>query len=207
MDSAHLFRGYLAGEAFYTNKGFRGVKIDTLWSQYMIASFLCDDTELASIALSSSLADIEATVDGGYYGSPYSIGEYGFFADTQFNEVVSEMQQRKRNIAKGVVYLSEEEWKEVDSHIEDVIRHSTTRFKRVVRGDTLLALAVITCIRASIAGGLLYNSYNCIGFRFVIMPSKWRYSYWRRVKPFYISIIVKENHCTTFANNRFDSQH
>ena len=83
-DERKLFRGFIGGGHFMTKKGYRGVSLDHLWAKHMMDAFDLDDEELVDIALKSSLADLELYVDGGLYGSPFSIGGFGFYATNQF---------------------------------------------------------------------------------------------------------------------------
>lgn len=139
---AHQFRGYVPADSFTTSKGFRGNRLDTLWSQFLIQSMEKDDRDLAEIAMSSSLAEADIVVDGGYNGSPYGLGEYGFYANNQFSGIVEEAKIRTRKIVQRSLFMTEGEWREIDNHLEEIIRHTTARFDRVVRGDTVPSLAV-----------------------------------------------------------------
>lgn len=122
--------------------GFRGFRVDSNWSQYLLAALTNDDAELAEIALQSSLADVTERVEGGRNGSAYSIGEHGFYADNQFHASSDEMKRDKRERLERVLHMSEAEWREADAAIDSTVRHSAVRFMHVIRGDTFLAMAV-----------------------------------------------------------------
>ena len=81
-----IFKGFIGGEFFITKKGYKGSRLDTLWSKQIIEAFDEDDDELVEIALKSCLADLDLVVTGGEYGSPFNIGGFGFFAQSQFDQ-------------------------------------------------------------------------------------------------------------------------
>ena len=137
------FRGHLPGSSFITSKGFRGMQIDTCWSQLLLQSFEKDDAELAATSLKSDLADVKDKVEGGEHGAPFSIGDFGFYANNQFTEAISQSKSAHRTLIKDSLYLPASEWKDVDEALEKGIRHhGSIRFAKVVRGDTFAALAV-----------------------------------------------------------------
>jgi hypothetical protein len=74
----------MALQVFVTKKGFRGMKMDPLWVKHLMEAFKNDDIELAQISFESSLSDVNDVVVGGENGCPYSIGDFGFYAEEQF---------------------------------------------------------------------------------------------------------------------------
>eukprot|EP00981_Chlorochromonas_danica_P010169 scaffold3051_cov167-Ochromonas_danica.AAC.28 len=108
----------------------------------LFISFDNDDTELAAIALKSSLTDIHAVVEGGEYGTPFSLGGHGFYSHNQFLSQASLLKDNERHHAENKFYLSEGEWKTVDHYLEKVAHVSNSIFEKVERGDTLACLAV-----------------------------------------------------------------
>ena len=109
----NLFRGFLVGTAFRTKKGATGVRLDSLWSRHMIEAIIADDAELASVALSSCIAEENATVEGGDEGSPFYIGNYGFYTENAFDIQGKVLQENERTINEGLEYLSQQEWRKV----------------------------------------------------------------------------------------------
>jgi hypothetical protein len=91
----------------------------------LFKSFEHDDEELAARALQSSLADVHDLVTGGYDGAPFSIGEYGFYADSQFEFQAKLLQDMERENLKKSNYLSESEWREIDRKLYDIAHHGT----------------------------------------------------------------------------------
>lgn len=83
-----------------TKKNYRGMKLDTQWSRYILDAMDNDDDELLLIALQSTLADINDVVIGGEDGSPMSIGDHGFFSDNQMDN------QGKMNYSYPVLFFS-----------------------------------------------------------------------------------------------------
>lgn len=141
--SKPLFRGFVGGNAFITKKGYRGLAVESAWSQNIFQSFEDDDVEIAQYALKSSIADLSEVVENGYDGSPFSIGEYGFYAENQFKEQFEVLSRVERDLAKQrKQYYSEGEWMKIDEMLSFIAHHSTTSVKRVVRGDTFGSLAL-----------------------------------------------------------------
>lgn len=137
-----VFRGFLSGSAFVTKKGFRGNKVDSMWARYIFLSFETDDVDLAKVGLSSSLADLNATVIGGEFGTPFSIGEWGFYTKKQFEDHAEYLQKTERKNAKGSQFLSVAEWKLVDDKLSELASYSEWTFSRAAKGDSFAALAV-----------------------------------------------------------------
>lgn len=137
-----IFRGFIGGTAFITKKGHRGMSIDSLWVQNIFTAFANDDDELAAIALKSSLADTGVAVEGGQFGTPFSIGEYGFYAQSQFDEQAQLLCDQERENADKKYFLSVGEWDVVDHYLRKVAHYSNSVFASVCRGDTFGALAV-----------------------------------------------------------------
>ena len=113
-----------------------------MWSQHIFTSFEKDDDDLATIALKSSLADVHATVEGGEFGSAYSIGEYGFYSRTQFEDQGGLLCRLERDHASEGLFLSDLEWKKVDDHLMKVGHYGRWSIQKAVRGDSFAALAV-----------------------------------------------------------------
>lgn len=113
-----------------------------MWVQNLFTSFNTDDAELASISLRSSLADVNALVEGGEFGTPFSIGEYGFYAQNQFDDQAQLLSDKERKNANNKYFLSEGEWNLVDAYLKKVAHYSNSVFETVRRGDTFAALAV-----------------------------------------------------------------
>ena len=107
----------------------------------MIESMVTDDEELAAVALQSCIADEEAVVEGGEEGSPFFIGNYGFYTDNAFDVQGKVLQEHERAINEGREYLSEKEWRTVDGKLRRIAQHSNPRLRKAIRGDTLAMLA------------------------------------------------------------------
>ena len=137
-----VFRGFIGGETFCTKKGYKGTKIDTAWTKLLFDSFKYDDEEVADIALSSTIADIHSIVYGGEYGTPFSIGEHGFYAENQFRNQTMILEEAERANSKGRWFLSDAEWAGVDSQLSNLAHHGKPRFIRACRGDTFVHLAI-----------------------------------------------------------------
>ena len=136
------FKGFIAGAAFQTIKGYKGQKIDSLWNRQLVEAFQLDDPELVKVALESPVADKDATVEGGEFGSPYSIGGYGLYAESQFEEHFKVLKENEEALAKGVHHLSLDEWDTVDKGLKKIAHYGRARFPKLVRGDSYAALAV-----------------------------------------------------------------
>eukprot|EP00596_Hydrurales_sp_CCMP1899_P005429 CAMPEP_0119038630 /NCGR_PEP_ID=MMETSP1177-20130426/7674_1 /TAXON_ID=2985 /ORGANISM="Ochromonas sp, Strain CCMP1899" /LENGTH=438 /DNA_ID=CAMNT_0007001473 /DNA_START=264 /DNA_END=1577 /DNA_ORIENTATION=- len=140
-----LFQGYIGrGGGFRTKKGFRGMKLEASWSKHILESFKKDDEELLEVALSSCLCDVHARVIGGEFGTPLSIGEHGFFSQNQF-EGQSELLKRTERVIveRTKSFLSDHDWKIIDSTIDQMGKYSFSRFVTASPGDTFTALAVV----------------------------------------------------------------
>lgn len=142
-DSPKVFRGFISGAAIRTSKGYFGTKLDSLWSRHIIDSLKNDDNELAEIALQSMLADVEITVEGGEFGCPYMISNYGFYAKSQFQEQAKQLQELERShIASDPRYfLSDGEWQIVDSRLNSYAHFGQAQVLKATRGDSLAMLA------------------------------------------------------------------
>lgn len=154
----NLFRGFLAGNAFRTKKGAKGIRLDSLWSRQLVESFLTDDEELALIALGSCIADETSVVEGGQEGSPFCIGNYGFYTDSAFDAQGKVLQENERVINEGLEYLSEKEWKTVDGKLRRIAEHGKPKLRKAVPGDTLPMVAVRA--RAFSVATLLFTRYK-----------------------------------------------
>lgn len=138
-----LFRGFLSGVAFMTKKGYRGTKLDSLWTKQIFDSFKNDDTEILDVALQSVLADVESRVIGGDFGAPFMIGECGFYAKSQFQQLGNRLKQKAHHLGSASVhFLTENEWKVVDEKLDDIATHGYHNFNHAVRGDSFASLAV-----------------------------------------------------------------
>jgi len=109
----------------------------------LIQSFILDDAEMAEVALSSSLADLTLRVEGGECGSPYSIGEFGFYSKEQFESQASLLSSHEREASAGNYFLSIGEWQVVDNYFSRLAHHSNSVFEKAACGDTLGSLAVM----------------------------------------------------------------
>lgn len=142
INERQVFRGFLAGETFRTKKGYKGTKIDTAWTKLIFDSFKYDDEEATEIALNSTIADIHSIVYGGEYGTPFSIGEHGFYAENQFRNQSMILEEAERVNSKGTWFLSDAEWSDIDSKLSSLAHHGKPRFIRACRGDTFVHLAI-----------------------------------------------------------------
>ena len=138
----HQFRGFIAGSYFRTSLGFQGNSFDALWGKHIFASFQQDDVELFEIAMKSELADIKVQVEGGVFGSPFQIGDMGFYADSEFSKRGDKIRNHERDYAQGTYFLSKEEWKDVDDKIQKLVSVSPPLVERAVLGDTFGAIAL-----------------------------------------------------------------
>lgn len=136
-----LFRGFLAADGFITSKGSRGTKLDSMWSKHMIEAFPIDDDELLKIAMESCLFDIHAQVVGGEFGTPFSIGDYGFYAKNQFEAQRAVLDAVEREHCIGM-FLSEGEWEKVNVKLYEIACFSYSKLDLAVRGDTILNIAI-----------------------------------------------------------------
>lgn len=128
-----------------TKKGYRGFRLDTLWSKQIIDALENDDEQLVEIALKSSLADLDHVVVGGEYGSAFRIADFGFYAQNQFDKQAKILQSIERETSKSIHFLSEGEWQRVDQNLyrlADGMNGGQARFRRACRGDTFAALAI-----------------------------------------------------------------
>lgn len=145
VGESEIFKGFVgsSGGGFKTKKGFFGKRLDHLWSKQILDCLKTDDVEVLEIALQSSIADIHARVCGGEYGSPLIIGEYGFYARSQF-EGQSELlkQIERQNTTQMKSFLSNSDWKIVDESIDSISTYSYSRFITASLGDTFATLAV-----------------------------------------------------------------
>ena len=119
------------------------MRLDTLWVQNIFESLKNDDEELATIALSSPLADVNDRVCGGICGAPFSIGDFGFYAQTQFEPQFKYLQEKIKDMAlESKVYLSGSEWDEVEKRLLVMANHGNAAFLRTAVGDSFAALAI-----------------------------------------------------------------
>lgn len=119
------------------------MKLESLWVQNLFEAFKTDDAELAAIALQSSLADVNDRVVGGSFGSPYSIGDYGFYAEKQFQPQLRFLQDKAHDIAdRTKVYLSGEEWQRVEKRLIAIANYGNFDFTSTTVGDSFADLAI-----------------------------------------------------------------
>lgn len=134
---------YCTLQAFITKKGFRGLKLESLWVQNIFEAFKTDDPELATIALQSSLADVNDRVVGGIFGSPFSIGDYGFYAKQQFEAQLVHLRERIKDVCdRNNHYLTAVEWDRVEKKLINISNHSDAAFVSTTVGDSFAALAI-----------------------------------------------------------------
>ena len=117
---------------------------DYLWSRYVIESFEKDDMKTFEKAISSTMFDIRAVVEGGFFGTAYSIGEYAFFSENQFiTQKHHIMQQQKQSIENSAhLLLSENDMKKIESDAEKVSRYGINSFQSIVPSDSILILGI-----------------------------------------------------------------
>ena len=73
--------------------------------------------------------------------SAFSIGDYGFYAESQFLEQAKILSKAERDNMTGGKFLSESEWTEVDRVLGIVGSFSSAKFDHSCRGDTFLNLS------------------------------------------------------------------
>jgi hypothetical protein len=147
LKSEKVFRGFLPGSLIKTSKGFCGNALDSLWSRHLMTSFMNDDNELADIAMKSVLADPTVVVEGGEIGCPFYIGNFGFYAKCQFDMQANFLKQNERDILADdhTIFLSQAEWKVVDTRLSAIAEYGDAKIQKVVRGDTLIMVAIRLC--------------------------------------------------------------
>jgi len=138
----NLFRGLIGGNTYITVLGTRVAVLDTMWGQNIFLSMNQDELEVLNIALRSSLADVTERVSGGEYGSPFQLGDFGFYSENRLQMQTDLLVGLERKYAVGKYFLSAAEWEKVETKISDIGHYSYTRVRRAVRGDTFAALAV-----------------------------------------------------------------
>ena len=102
----NLFRGLIGGNAFVTAKGSRGTSLESMWGANIFLSFNKDDVELLNLALRSSLADITEVVIGGEYGTPFQLGDLGFYSENKLLKQTELLQSLEQENAIGTFFLS-----------------------------------------------------------------------------------------------------
>jgi len=138
----NLFRGLLGGNTFTTSMGTKVSVLDSMWGQNIFLSFNNDEVEVLNIALRSSLADVTEQVIGGEYGSPYQLGDFGFYAENRLQGQTDLLEGLERKYAVGKYFLSAAEWEKVDAKLHDIGFYSYPAVRRAVRGDTFASLAL-----------------------------------------------------------------
>ncbi len=118
------------------------MKIDSLWVQNLFDAFKTDDEELAAYALQSSLADLRDTVIGGHHGTPYSIGDFGFYVDEQFDAQAKILSENERKVSNTKHFISLSEWENVDKKLAQIAHHGKAKFLKACRGDSFASLAI-----------------------------------------------------------------
>ena len=82
-------------------------------------------------------------VIGGVYGSPFSIGDYGFFAEQQFAPQFEYLNEKIHNIAITTkMYLSTEEWNRIEKRLKFISNYGNSNFIEVNIGDSFADLAI-----------------------------------------------------------------
>ena len=139
-----IFQGFVGGGGgFRTVKGYNGKRLETQWSKQILDSFVNDDVELLEIALQSTLADVHDKVIGGEFGTPLSIGEYGFYSKSQFDNQRDILKIIERgHVERANFFLSDKEWEIVDKNINIMGEYGVSRFMTACPGDTFASLAV-----------------------------------------------------------------
>eukprot|EP01041_Mallomonas_annulata_P007657 gene7657-15669_t len=141
-DPRQLYRGLISGIAFMTSKGYRGSRLDSLWSKFVYDSFVHDDTELCDIGMQSCLADVHSIVSGGENGCPFYIGNFSFHVAQQFEYQAHLLKDLEReNIRKGE-FLTPSEWSRIDEKLDSISQYGHAKVHHVIRGDSFLALAI-----------------------------------------------------------------
>lgn len=115
---------------------------DYLWSRYIIDSFESDDVELFERSLSSTLLDVRAFVEGGRYGTPYSIGEHAFFSENQFLEQKNKILCHQQKIIEQSSHLiaSDSDWEKIEQEADKVAYYGMHTYALVTPGDSFLML-------------------------------------------------------------------
>jgi hypothetical protein len=116
--------------------------MDALWSRQVIESLAKDDVELLEVAMQSSLADTACIVEGGPLGTPFSLGGYGFYAQSQFNTQAAILIESERDTAVGMQFLSNAEWEIVNERLSNLAQHGTPKVHTAIAGDSLISLAI-----------------------------------------------------------------
>jgi hypothetical protein len=142
--SRAMFRGFIPANAIRTSKGYVGSKLDSNWARNILDSFANDDGELADAAIDSCLCDKEFVIEGGDFGTPFVIGNYGFFAKSQFLTQAEVLQAHERSLAseESAYFLSLREWEYVDAKIGRYARYGNARVEKATPGDTFLMVAI-----------------------------------------------------------------
>jgi hypothetical protein len=164
-----VFRGFIPGSSIRTSKGYVGSKLDSLWARNIIESLVNDDEELLNIALESSIADVTCVVEGGEYGSPYCLDNYGFYSANQFIKQHEALKAHERDLVadKNALFLSDREWEYVDVQLGRYAKYNKARLNKAERGDTIPMMAMReaafeVCAAAMRKGAdpLIYNEVN-----------------------------------------------
>ena len=69
------------------------------------------------------------------------LGDYGFFAGVQFKQQGEVLFKQERKYCTAI-FLSDAQWKEVDSKLEKIAEYGSPKLDCAVVGDTFMALAV-----------------------------------------------------------------
>ena len=115
---------------------------DYLWSRHIIDSFESNDLELFERSLTSTLLDIRAVVEGGLYGTPYSIGEHAFFSENQFMQQKTAILKHQQKIIELSSHLiaSENDWEKTEQEADKVAYYGMHTYVHVTPGDSFLML-------------------------------------------------------------------
>ena len=116
------------------------------------------------ITLSSNENASGLQVSGGEHGSPFRIGGYGIYAQSQFDIQFKQLKDFEVKNSVGSHFLSSEEWCVVDKGLRQIAHFGDQRFSKACRGDTYLALAIrkkaFVVAGALLGYGLLILSYK-----------------------------------------------
>lgn len=144
QDRKEVFRGFIPGSSIRTSKGYVGSKLDSLWARNILESLVNDDHELFKVAMESSIADISCVVEGGEFGSPFCLDNYGFFAAVQFNQQAEALKSHERRLVdeNPAMFLSQREWDYCDAYLGRYAQYGKARMEKVTRGDTIPMIAL-----------------------------------------------------------------
>lgn len=114
------------------------------WATTLLEGVFNDDLELVDDALAMPLATRDAVVTAGRYGAPLSFGGEAVVSHERVKAQQRVLLEGARDMADKVGrFYSDNEWQNIDSHLERVGAYATgATFDRVELGDTALHIAV-----------------------------------------------------------------